>query len=68
MVLTFYTAVHALAVIGSRSGSLSATGTWTTDGGPSNRVPPTSTVDSRYVRDRWSFRWGVGVRLRWFPE
>jgi hypothetical protein len=67
VVMTLFGAVHALTVVGRGGKSTQqATGSWTTDGMPSG--VPDSTVTSEYERDRWSYRFGVGVRFRWFPE
>lgn len=69
LVLTVFTTTQALAVIGSREARFSKSAVWMTDGVPSTvRVPPTSTVQSDYKRDRWNFRAGVGIRVRWYPE
>lgn len=67
LVLSVFTTTHALAVIGSRETEFAKTQEWTTDGAPSvGRAP--STVVSTYRRDRWQFRAGIGLRVRWFPE
>ncbi len=66
VMLTVFTSIQALALLGSRTSDLSGTGTWTTNGVDSGI--PDSTVTSKYKRDRWSYRFGVGIRFRWFPE
>jgi hypothetical protein len=67
VVMTVFGAIQALTVVGRGDKStLSSTGTWMTNGMPSGI--PDSTVNSEYERDRWSYRFGVGVRFRWFPE
>ena len=67
VVMTVFTGFQAMAIIGSRESTFRATGAWSnSDGSPVDR--PDSTVTSEYERDRWNYRFGVGVRFHWEPE
>jgi hypothetical protein len=55
-VMAFYFEASAIALLGDRETNLSAT----------NQFGEVSRW--RYEVDRWSFRAGTGVRLRWIPE
>ena len=66
LVLNVFASTHALAILGDRRTRIESTGSWTTDGAPAG--VPDSTVTSTYIRDRWNYRFGVGLRLRWLPR
>jgi len=67
--LTFFTSFSALALVSGRNALESTTRGWTIDGQPDlARIPPQSTVTSRYRREVWHYQAGLGVRVRWFPE
>lgn len=67
VVMTVFTGFNALALLGNRQTTFRGTGSWINDDGTDPGVPD-STVTSRYDRDTWSYRFGVGVRFRWEPE
>ncbi|GEM_PF-4187560 len=65
----FFTTFRVYHVLGDRKADLVATGTWFVEGGgPSVRVPQTSTITGRYERESLHYRVGAGFRVLWSPE
>lgn len=64
----FYGAFRAYYLIGDRKANLQSTGTWTRldNGQPSTR--PDTVFVTRYEREPWHYRFGMGIRVLWSPE
>ena len=67
--LRFFASLSAFRILGDRTADLTSTGTWVrSDGEPTDRVPPQTVYTTRYKRDPWHYRFGVGLRLVWHPR
>ncbi len=63
----FYGAFRALYVVSDRKANVQDTGSWRRlDDQPTTR--PDSTFRTRYEREPWHYRFGVGFRVFWSPE
>lgn len=62
-----YGAFRAYYLVGDRKANLRSTGSWRRlDDQPTTRAD--STLVSRYEREPWHYRFGVGFRVLWSPE
>jgi hypothetical protein len=67
--LRFFASLAAFRILGDRTADFSPVGTWVrSDGQPTTRVPAETVFNTRYERDPWHYRFGVGVRLVWHPR
>ncbi|MFO0688224.1 MAG: hypothetical protein U0900_05910 [Myxococcota bacterium] len=64
----FYGSFRAYYLVGDRKANLRSTGSWnrTDNGQPSTR--PDTTFITRYEREPWHYRFGMGLRILWSPE
>ena len=63
----FFGAFRAYRVLGDRKADLVSTGAWErTDGQPTARAD--TVFRTRYEREPWSYRFGLGIRFLWSPE
>ena len=62
-----YSSFRALAIVGDRKADLNPVGQWErTDGQPTARDD--TQLFTRYERETWHYRFGVGIRFSWLPE
>ncbi len=65
--LGFYGSFRAYHILGDRKAQLNARGSWSQlDGEPTTR--PDTTFVTRYEREPWHYRFGMGFRVLWSPE
>jgi hypothetical protein len=65
----FFASARAYHILGDRKSDLSPTGTWEpTDGLPTTRADPQTTISARYEREPFHYRVGVGLRFLFSPE
>lgn len=64
----FYGSFRAYYLVGDRKANLRSTGSWnrTDNGQPSTRAD--TTFVTRYEREPWHYRFGMGLRILWSPE
>jgi len=65
--VTFFTSGRIYSIVGDRKAQLNATGSWTNDDG-SPTTAPDETFYTEYKRERWHYRFGMGIRFMWMPE
>jgi hypothetical protein len=65
--LGFYGSFRAYYLVGDRKANLRSRGSWRRlDGSPTTRED--TTFVTRYERDPWHYRFGMGFRVLWSPE
>jgi hypothetical protein len=65
--LGFYGSFRAYYLVGDRKANLRLQGSWTRlDGQPTTRAD--TVFSTRYERDPWHYRFGMGFRVLWSPE
>lgn len=65
--LAFYGSFRAYHILGDRKADLDTVGAWQrTDGLPTSR--PDTVFRTRYEREPWHYRFGLGLRFLWSPE
>ncbi len=65
--LGFYGSFRAYYIVGDRKANLRLQGSWERlDGSPTTRAD--TTFSTRYERDPWHYRFGMGFRVLWSPE
>jgi hypothetical protein len=65
----FFASARAYHILGDRKADFSPTGTWErTDGLPTTRADPQTTISARYEREPFHYRVGVGLQFLFSPE